>query len=746
MRDKLRRLVERHPLLWVALAAAAAVMVADGYTLSGAVTFIGLIALLLAARNRGIALASLALALAAGLLHAARTRPQVAARSQIEEATIRSAEATAKVATTPKISGGGWTALADLERGGRVWWWGRGLPPARGEVIRAQGDFLPFPQRRNPGTFDTAGWLHRQGAWGVLDERGERAALAPPGPVERWGDRLAESFRAAVTNGLEPTSREAAVIRAMVLGDSPVDDEPLVEAYRASGTLHVFSVSGMHVAMIGFIGWFALKWLGVPRRPAIVLIILGMFAYAWVTGMKPPAVRSVTMGAVILGAFFLRRRPDLLNTLGFALLLAVLVDGHLIFQPGVQLSFGVVAVMGIATTLATRPFLWISWKEPYLPRLLYSKWQEGWLKFREKLALALGGSTAASVGSIPLTLWHFGFLAPVSILASTLIGVFVLALMSLALLAVALSPVRPAQEWVNRGNGVVAWTCTWIAKTFAAIPAGNHTFARGRPGENFLTVYDPGYGNGAAVLHEEGRTVLFDTASAGSFRYLVAASLKSMALEPRDLVLSHPDGGHIGGAIEAIDAYPVRQILAPVTKARSKQYRELMAQADQREIPVVLGNPAVRYEVSGGAWIEVLHQPDATDQNTMADERVMICRLHWRGWKILFVSDAGWRTERLMLESGRDLSADVIVAGRHRNDSSLGDSFLHAVKPRAIIAGHADFPHAERIPRGWAADCERKGIQLFNQGQTGAVSLIPQADGSLEIQGFMDGSSLRLSR
>ena len=171
-----------------------------------------------------------------------------------------------------------------------------------------------------------------------------------------------------------------------------------------------------------------------------------------------------------------------------------------------------------------------------------------------------------------------------------------------------------------------------------------------------------------------------------------------------------------------------------------------MAQADHRGIPVVLGSPGGRYEIPGGAWIEVLHRPDAGDQNTMADERVMVCRLHWRGWKILFVSDAGWRTERLMIESGRDLSADVIVAGRHRNDSSLGDNFLHAVKPRAIIAGHADFPYAERIPRGWAADCERKGIRLFHQGQTGAVSLVLHDDGSLEIQGFMDGSSLRLSR
>lgn len=750
MRAKLRRTVERHPLLWIAAAAAAAVMVADGVFLAGALAFFAVVLLLLAAGLRWVVFAALGLALAAGVLHGVRVGPQKAARASIVEAKLRSAEATGRVASVPKVSGSGWTALVDLASpppAGKVWWWGHGLPPSRGETIRASGDFLPIPERRNPGTFDVGNWLHREGVWGVFDERGQRSSVAPAPWLDQKGESLRDDFRRAVTAGLDETSREAAVIRAMVLGDSPTDDEPLVEAYRASGTLHVFSVSGMHVAMIGVIGWFVLKWLGVPRRAAIIVIILGMFAYAWITGMKPPAVRSVTMGAVLLGAFFIRRRPDLLNTLGFALLLAVFTNGHLIFQAGVQLSFGVVFIMGIATAFATRPFAWISWREPYLPLQLYTKWQERWLKLRQQVAVAFGASTAASVGSVPLTLWHFGFLSPISILASTLIGVFVLILMALALLALFLSPFAPpAQRWVNQANGYVAASCTGIARFFASVPGGNHTFARDLPGETFLVVYDPGYGNGAALLHDGGSTVLFDTCSASGFENMLMPSLRHFSLKPQHLVLSHPDGGHIGGASGAIEAFPVRQILAPVTKARSKQYRDLLSKAETRGIPVVLGSAQGSYKISDTAWIEILHEPEAASQNLQADERVMVCRLHWRGWRILFLSDAGWSIERTLLESGRDLSADVIVAGRHRNDSSMGDAFLEAVKPRAIVAGHADFPYAERIPARFVADCEKQGIPLFHQGKTGAVTLVPSEDGSLELRGFLDGSSLRLSR
>ena len=749
MHRKLRRAVERHPLLWIAAAAAAAVVVADGNFAAGAPAGLAILVLVALAGVRKIAAAALVAALAAGLFHAGRLGPQQQAAAAIELSGIRSAEATGRLLSPPRISGGGWTALVALsgsDPGGRVSWRGKGEAPLRGETIRARGDFQPLPERRNPGTFDVAAWLHRQGAWGVFEERGERSRLAPAPFLTRLGERLREAFRQAVTSGLDPEGREAAVIRAMVLGDNPEDDAPLVEAYRASGTLHVFSVSGMHVAMIGIIGWFVLKWLGVARRPAIGFIIVGMLAYAWITGMKPPAVRSVTMATIVLGAFFLRRRPDLLNALGLALLLAVLADGHLIFQAGVQLSFGVVFVMGLAASAASRLFSWMAWREPYLPLQLYTKHGEWWLRLRQRTATAFGASTAASVGSIPLTLWHFGFLAPISIVASTMIGVAVLALMSLALFAVVLSPLRPAQELVNKLNGKVAGICTGIAGSFAAIPGGNRTFPRDRPGEDFLIVYDPGYGNGASVLRENGRTLLFDTAGAGSFRHMLGPSLRHLALQPETILLSHPDGGHVGGALEALDTFPVREILIPVKKARSKFFRDLVVAAEERQIPMVAGNAAEGRRISGEAWIEVLHEPDADDQNARADERVMVFRLHWHGWRILFLSDAGWGIERAMLESGRDLGADVIVAGRHGSDSSMGASFLEAVKPRAIIAGHADFPAQERIPVRWAADCERRGIRLVHQGKTGAATLLPGENGSLEIRGFADGSSVSLTR
>lgn len=748
MRQQLRRSVERHPLLWVAAAATAAVVAVDGGHLTVwlvvalAVGIPGIVGL------RAIPPVALLLALAAAVLHGARTLPQDAARRWIEAAGASSAEVTARVVSIPQATGGGWSALVEIEDGGpagKVWWRGAGPPAAQGEIIAADGLFRPFPYPRNLGEFEVGKWLHRLGAWGVFEAQGLARPVAPPPWWSRWGDQARAWFRGAVTDGLDPAGREAAVIRAMVLGENP-DDDALIESYRASGTLHVFSVSGMHVAMVGAIGWLLLKFMGVPRRPAVGLILVGMFAYAWITGMKPPATRSVTMAAVLLGGFLFRRRPDLLNALGLALLLALLTDGHLIFQAGVQLSFGVVMAIGLGTARATRLFAKIEQKEEYLPLPLYGWWRTRWLHFRQGVATALGASTAASIGSVPLTAWHFGFFSPVSILASPLIGLPVFALMALALLAALLSPLPELRQQVNRLNGKVANFCTGIATTAAAIPGGSVNFPRDRPGEDFLIVYDTGHGGGAACLHDGGSSVLLDTGHRPGFRRIVLPSLRHMALRPESIVLSHPDGGHLGGAVEALDALPVRQILLPVERARSQSFRALVDGAATRGIATTRGEAGQTFGISPDARLEILHHPDPFDFQAVADERVMVLRLHWRGWRILFLSDAGWRTERAMLESGRDLGADVIVAGRHRHDSSMGDAFLAAVKPRAIVAGHADFPPEERVPAAWQAACENAGIRVFHQGRTGGVTLVPGEDGTLTIRGFLDGAEMILQK
>jgi ComEC/Rec2-related protein len=564
---------------------------------------------------------------------------------------------------------------------------------------------------------------------------GQRAAL---------GAGVRRAFREAVAVGLPEESDEARVIRAVVIGEQPPDAEELVAAFRNSGTLHAFSVSGLHVTMVGGIGWLMLRLFGVSRRWAVLALLPLIFGYSWLTGNSAPAVRSAWMAAVFLGAFVFRRRPDLLNALGAVLLAAMLWDGRLLFQPGVQLSYGVVAAIAIGTAWASRLFAWMGKPEPYLPAPMMGRWQKAALGVRRYLAQSLGVSLAAAVGSTPLTALHFGLVTPVSVFAGVFLIPLVFVLLSVALLAVALYGVsKPAASRVNQVNAWVAKACVLTAEGFAALPGGNFQLRQDR--RPALVVYDFEHGAGAACFHGSGGgAVLLDCADPRSFKRRLAPSLRRQGIRPDAVVLSHPDGNHLGGAETVWRTFPIRQVVLPVEQSRSPAFRTWRDAAPPAGIKTLQVADLTKIPMPDGARLEILLAPDPHAQNASADDRVAIYKLHWHGWKILFTSDAGTSAESELLEAATDVSADVIIAGRHRTDLSLTDPFLDAVNPQVIIASHADFPITEKRDPNSVSYWKSRGIQVMNQGETGAVTLRVDKSGNLRLEGFVDKSVITL--
>lgn len=734
-----------HPLFMAALVACGCVLVAEWNAAAGvgAGLLFGLAGCFLAGRRMG--LAWLACGVVAVGVFTWRNESRIAEEKSLLETPGGVMEG--RVLTDAKGYETRWTAPAVLltgkHAGTTVWWEGRGELPVDGSRVKARGNFGPLPVMRNPGEFDQAGWLRSQGVAAVFHAGWVKGEVI----MDRWailGAKFRHGFRAAVTEGLVEDSQEAVVIRAVVIGEQPPDAEDLVAAFRNSGTLHAFSVSGMHVAMVGTIAWFLLRLAGVPRRVAVLVLLPLIFGYSWLTGNSPPAVRSAWMAAVFLGAFVLRRRPDLLNALGAVLLAAMLWDGRLLFQPGVQLSYGVVAAIAVGTGSAMRCFSWMAKAELYLPLAMMNRWQKAWLWLRTKTSQSLGVSLAAGIGSTPLTAYHFGLITPVSVLAGIPFGLLVFLMLSAAMLAAALYPILPqAAGCVNRLNAYVARGCVLTAEGFSAIPGGHIQLKR--DSQPFLLIYDLEHGAGAAVFSGgKSGAVLMDCADRYSFRRRILPSLRRLGVVPDSVVLSHPDGGHLGGGAAVWEAFPIRQALLPVVLSRSKTFQSWVVEAPLAGIKTMQAAEFHDLPMPDRARLEILHVPDAHSLNAIADDRVAIFRLHWRGWKLLFTSDAGVPTEMELLETHRDISADVIIAGRHRGDQSLCDPFLAAVKPQAIIACHSKFPISEQLKPEFVKYWRSCGIKVVHQGESGGVTLRVDDVGNLRLEGFADQSVMVL--
>lgn len=745
-----RQWARRHPLFAAALWLVLSVVFASWH--AWCLLPLGLAAGWVGLRCGGIRLAAWWLLLLAISVGMAEWRSQ---RDESQAEALRQSAAASfggKVLAQARGDDGFWQAPVRLGTGpvgvgARVWWQGRGDLPVEGSRVSADGRFEAPSPPRNPGEWDRRDWMRQQGL--LVSFRQSRAGaqeMHTPAHAQ-WMARARQVVRAAMTCGLEPEATGARVIRAVVLGDKPRDQRDLMEDFRRSGSMHVFSVSGMHVGMVAVLTWWVLGITGFSRRWLALPVIAVTMSYAWLTGAQPPAVRAAWMAAIFLGAFCFRRRPDLPNALGAVLLVLLVWDQRQLLQPGVQLSYGVVTAIAFGLPWTSRLFGRIGAPPLHVPVAeLHGLRRWNW-RLRQWLATTLAVSTAAAVGAAPLTAWHFGLVTPVGVVAALLLLPAVFGVMSLALLSVLLMPFGEAiQTPVNRLNSGLATFCAAYAGQVARVPGGHWKLGRERG--PLLLVYDLPRGDAAncLVASRDGPCVLIDCGGRFSVRHPLSASMERLGLKPDSVVLTHPDGGHLGGGHAVWEQWPIKQALMPVLKARSPAHRTWMEQAPAAGVDLVQAAEVDGLPLAGGARLEWLHLPDAHAQDVAADQRVLVMRLHWQGWRILMMSDAGVGIEQQLLAAGADLRAEVLIAGRPRGGLSLGDEFLEAVQPRVLVLGRDDSTGSQLLDARSLTQWRATGVAVFEQARCGAVSLRPSADGDLRVRGFVSGRELRLSR
>jgi ComEC/Rec2-related protein len=736
------RWIRRHRLAWLALAGGISVFATDQRSIVAGLIAWLMIALMFGA-SRGLALVGCGITLTCSWLHHARMEKLAEDQRRVEGGVWM--DFRAQVIESPRLDEDAWRCLAKVTqnsrwsgRSERLFLYGRGSAPQWGQIIEAHGRWEPIAPPRNEGEFDRAAHMRRLGVMAECSIA-QWQPLAQPHTFWRWTAATQHSFERAITRGLETGSDEAKVILAMVMGKQPAYDDDVVEPFRQTGTLHLFSVSGQHVNLVALILWGVLRICRIPRRTAIFLLIPAIFCYAWVTGASPPAVRAAWMAALFLAAFLAQRKADLTASLAVVFLTALFIDSNLLFLPGVQLSYGIVAIISIGLSLSHDLLERMSWNDDYLPRELQTSWQtrcgEIWQRFLQSLVI----STSAFIGSTPLTISYFSLITPVSILTNLALTPLVAGLLGLSLFAAVIAPFsQEAAEKSNQLNARVARACIRCSRFFSDLPGAHATITTHKPTRDTIRIYDLPRGGGAALIQADGSDALLDTGNAQAFRRIVLPSLRYFGSQPYTLFLSHPEAAHMGGATLALKQLPLRQIISPVALAKTPSFRSLTQEADFDSVPIYHGQADVRITQNKNVFWENVLSTDPWDIHRIADDRHAIHLLHFHGFRLLFLHDAGAMDLAALSRRLPDLRCDVMIMGRHSlHPVVLGDA-IKMFTPAAIIATHADFPESERIPDAWLRRVEKTGISIFHQGHTGMVTLEITPDGSLSVEGFLN--------
>jgi len=259
------------------------------------------------------------------------------------------------------------------------------------ELVVKSGLKFPSPVM-NPGEFDYAGWLRGQGINFVCFARDEwkHTGHTEGSWIKAQALALRRYFKSRlIACGL--TGQELAVSEALLLGQSSDIDPGLLASYSASGTLHVLSVSGMHVALVFVVLLKLLAPLEKKKRTRWISFAIQFFViwfYAFMTGMSPSVLRSVMMLSVIITGNMINRKGHLLNTLAASAIILLVGNPMLLKDAGFLLSY--CAVAGIV-----------------LVQPLIEKWWTPRSRFIKPVWSLISVTLAAQIFTFPLGLYFF---------------------------------------------------------------------------------------------------------------------------------------------------------------------------------------------------------------------------------------------------------------------------------------------------------------------------------------------------
>jgi len=262
-----------------------------------------------------------------------------------------------------------------------------------GDIIICQSKINEITNQRNPHEFDFKQYLEdrnigiqtylQSGKWKIIGN-------SKPNIIKYY----AIESRTKLLNIYKKYNikdKEFAVLAALTLGYTNDLDFETKQAFSTTGAMHILSVSGLHVAVVFMILNYLLFFMDKNKRLKIlkfIIIILSLWAFAYISGFAASVKRSAIMLSLVLVGDIFNKEKNIYNTISFSAFVLLLFNPFVIRDVGFQLSY--LAVVSII------------YFQPKISKLIYVK-----NFFGKQLWDLLSVSLAAQLGTLPISFYYF---------------------------------------------------------------------------------------------------------------------------------------------------------------------------------------------------------------------------------------------------------------------------------------------------------------------------------------------------
>ncbi len=582
------------------------------------------------------------------------------------------------------------------------------------------------------------------------------------------------------TDQVLPTEH-AAILRAMLFGDTGLLTPNMREVFIRIGAAHLFAVSGLHTTLLALMIFGLCQLLGMRPRLSAAVMITTLLTYMVLVGFRPSVVRATLMATCLALPLLVPRMVDTLNALSVSALITMLLDPVVIFRVDFQFSY--LCVFGLITLLpAAREMLRVTRHD--LPPKERVWWYSIWRWTGAGLAVVLIAqmvtlpllsvyfhrfSNVAVISNLVLVPfaslvlclgWLFALIATtipaladlIGIILSASIGLFLAIAKFFAALPAASFPILSFPWWLSglyylilfsgtpirlhRSPGAIqirrthftlrlALTITLLA--WWPVLTNARIFGSGAQPQLLVTMLDVGQGDCTILQLPDKRILVIDTGRDFNIK-IIQDYLYTLGTDEIDaLILTHSDADHIGAAAELIERFYIDKIFVGPDREDSPEQKALDRAIYNQGVPVLHASRGDRITNTPDVRLEFLHPAteNAIPPKASANEKSLVLLAELGKMTFLFMADTGKESEQRILQTlgAQYIQAEILKIGHHGSRFSSSQIFLQAVAPQIalISAGrHNPYGHPtqEVLDKLKAISCD-----TYITAQSGTVEL-----------------------
>lgn len=594
-----------------------------------------------------------------------------------------------------------------------------------------------------------------------------------------WANSLREALIRRGKQVLQPVNAE--LLHGMVYGATMSEGIVilrLVDQMKRTGTIHLISVSGLHVGLVVLALLALCRFLRIPERYRVLPVTLGIWFYILMTGMETPVLRAGLMIQLYLLGKLLKTQDNPVNRLSLAGLIILFLKPVNLFEIGFQLSF-----------LATLGIIWLypllkTWLQParLRRRAIGSEPEAGWswpeflMKPGRWVWEGFLASLAAQIMITPVIVYYYQTIT----WSSPIVNLFLLLPTELMVIGgLAGEFISLALEWAGRWVligvdwttslvryvlalwAIQPWTASWSPRwpwpwfagyylamlllldalrpnrltgkrhwnpgpvligVLTALNLVTWTAFLYRGEQTYLRVafIDVGQGDSVFIRTPAGINTLVDGGDKGKGRDRVLPFLQMNGVERLDYVFaSHGHWDHLGGLLEVVQEFPVDRIYIP-NESGNPTLQSFVAGIKERYSRKVIVDQGFKLRLDSSVSLEVLALPDPGNEN----DRSLVLLIGYGKNKLLLTGDLSIEGEEILQRKyPAALRATVLKVAHHGSNQASGLRFLTQVRPLlAVISvgegnrfGHPGSKTLNRL--------RSLGVRVYRTDRFGTVDL-----------------------